>query len=190
MICSIDDVIRIVLLVVAPLRSTGLLGDSGRRCLKPVEVIPSGSDLLERMQAGLPLLGDCTHVLVHEASRPFASRDLALRVLQAAYRHGAAFPAVTSPDPIYQVEGRRVVRDFSDSTTVLAQSPQAFSCSLLARASLAAGNGGLAIDDEAQLVAALGHDVIAVAGEPWNIKLLDTDDVAWLETLVDDAKPL
>lgn len=184
MLCSIDAIVRIVVLAVAPLSVKSVLEEVERHSTKPFEVTQSGRETLERMRVGLPLLQGCTHVLLHEASRPFASRDLALRVLQAAYAHEAAFPAVRSPDPLRVIEGGRLVRDFLDSSAVLAQDPQAFTYPLLTHAYQAAGGGEIAIEDEAQLVSAFGHEVIAVEGEPWNIKLVDADDVAWLETYV------
>jgi 2-C-methyl-D-erythritol 4-phosphate cytidylyltransferase len=67
---------------------------------------------------------------------------------------------------------------------VLAQTPQAFSHELLARAHREAADAGLVGDDDAQLVAATGHLVTVVEGEPANIKLTTPEDLEVVEALI------
>jgi 2-C-methyl-D-erythritol 4-phosphate cytidylyltransferase len=97
---------------------------------------------------------------------------------------GAAFPAVSPRDAVKRVEGNRLVESLDRSRIVLAQTPQAFAYELLARAHREAADAGLVGDDDAQLVAATGHAVTAVEGEPANIKLTTPEDLEVVEALI------
>jgi 2-C-methyl-D-erythritol 4-phosphate cytidylyltransferase len=85
---------------------------------------------------------------------------------------------------VKRVEGNRLVESLDRSRIVLAQTPQAFSYELLSRAHREAADAGLVGDDDAQLVAATGHAVTMVEGEPANIKLTTPEDLGVVEALI------
>src|SRR5205807_9430986 len=143
---------------------------------KPVIVRAGGESRQDSVRAGLAALGDCDYVLVHDAARPLVTATLVRRVLAAAMESGAAFPAIAPRDAVKRVEGNRLVESLDRSRIVLAQTPQAFAYELLARAHREAADAGLVGDDDAQLVAATGHEVTVVEGEPGNIKLTTPED--------------
>ena len=151
---------------------------------KPVIVKPGGESRQASVRAGLAALGDCDFVLVHDAARPLATVTLVRRVLAAALESGAAFPALAPRDAVKRVEGNRLVESLDRTRIVLAQTPQAFSRELLARAHREAADAGLVGDDDAQLVAATGHVVTVVEGEPANIKLTTPEDLEVVEALI------
>jgi 2-C-methyl-D-erythritol 4-phosphate cytidylyltransferase len=127
---------------------------------------------------------ECDFVLVHDAARPLATAALVRRVLAAAIESGAAFPAISPRDAVKRVEGNRLVESLDRSRIVLAQTPQAFAYEVLARAHREAADAGLVGDDDAQLVAATGHAVTVVQGEPANIKLTTPEDLGVVEALI------
>src|SRR5438445_584712 len=151
---------------------------------KPVIVKAGGESRQASVRAGLAALGDCDFVLVHDAARPLATAALVRRVLAAAMESGAAFPAIAPRDAVKRVEGNRLVESLDRSLIVLAQTPQGFSYELLARAHREAADAGLVGDDDAQLVAATGHLVTVVPGEPANIKLTTPEDLEVVEALI------
>ncbi len=152
---------------------------------KPVAVCPGGDSRQQSVRAGLGVLDSgCDWVLVHDAARPCATAALVRRVLAAAMETGAAFPGLPPRDAVKRVEGGRLVESLDRSTIVLAQTPQAFSYQLLVRAHFDAADAGLVGDDDAQLVAAGGHPVVVVEGEPTNIKLTTPEDLDLLEALI------
>lgn len=151
---------------------------------KPVIVAAGGESRQASVRAGLAVLGDCDYVLVHDAARPLATATLVRRVLAAAVESGAAFPAIAPRDAVKRVEGNRLVESLDRSRIVLAQTPQAFSHELLARAHREAADAGLVGDDDAQLVAATGHLVTVVEGEPGNLKLTTPEDFEVVEALI------
>lgn len=152
---------------------------------KQVTLCPGGETRQQSVRAGLTSLeSGCEWVLVHDAARPLASAALVRRVLAAAKESGAAFPGLPPRDAVKRVEGGRLVESLDRSRIVLAQTPQAFSYALLLRAHFEAADAGLVGDDDAQLVAAGGHPVTVVEGEPTNIKLTTPEDLEVLEALI------
>ena len=152
---------------------------------KQVTLCPGGETCQQSVRAGLTSLeSGCEWVLVHDAARPLASAALVRRVLAAAKESGAAFPGLPPRDAVKRVEGGRLVESLDRSRIVLAQTPQAFSYALLLRAHFEAADAGLVGDDDAQLVAAGGHPVTVVEGEPTNIKLTTPEDLEVLEALI------
>jgi 2-C-methyl-D-erythritol 4-phosphate cytidylyltransferase len=152
--------------------------------IKPVKVCAGGETRQQSVRAGLAQLDGCTHVLVHDAARPLASPALVRRVLRAAIEAGAAIPGLPPRDAVKRIEGGRLVESLDRSRVVLAQTPQGFGYQLLVRAHFEAADAGLVGDDDAQLVAATGHQVVVVPGEPANIKLTTAEDRELLEALI------
>ncbi len=157
---------------------------------KPASVCAGGDSRQLSVRAGLQALGECDYVLVHDAARPLASAALTRRVLQAAIESGAAFPGLPPRDAVKRVEGNRLVESLDRSRIVLAQTPQAFSYAVLVKAHFEAFDAGVEGDDDAQLVAATGHTVTVVQGEPTNIKLTTAEDLEVLEALLHEHEEL
>jgi 2-C-methyl-D-erythritol 4-phosphate cytidylyltransferase len=151
---------------------------------KPVVVRPGGDTRQQSVRIGLKALEGCDYVLVHDAARPMASPALVRRVIAAAIHTGAAIPGLPPRDAVKRVEGGRVVESLDRSRLILAQTPQGFSYSLLERAHFQAADAGLVGDDDAQLVAAAGHEVAVVPGDPTNVKLTTLADLEVLEALL------
>jgi 2-C-methyl-D-erythritol 4-phosphate cytidylyltransferase len=151
---------------------------------KPVIVRPGGDTRQQSVRIGLKALEGCDYVLVHDAARPMASPALVRRVIAAAVHTGAAIPGLPPRDAVKRVEGARLVESLDRSRLVLAQTPQGFRYALLERAHFQAADAGLVGDDDGQLVAAAGHEVAVVPGEPTNVKLTTLEDLAILEALL------
>lgn len=151
---------------------------------KPVAICPGGATRQHSVRAGLAELGACDYVLVHDAARPMASPALMRKVLAAAIEYGAAIPGLPPRDAVKRVEAGRLVESLDRSRVVLAQTPQGFRYQLLERAHFEAADAGVVGDDDAQLVAAAGHAVAVVQGEPTNLKLTTPEDFELLDALL------
>jgi 2-C-methyl-D-erythritol 4-phosphate cytidylyltransferase len=139
------------------------------------------SDSVRAGLAAVPTSADI--VCVHDAARPLASAELFARVV-AAVRAGAdgAIPAVAVTDTIKIVDNGGVVIATPDRSTLVAvQTPQAFRAAVLR----AAHAGGGADTDDAAAVERRGGRVVTVLGEPWNRKITDRDDLAWVRSWLD-----
>jgi 2-C-methyl-D-erythritol 4-phosphate cytidylyltransferase len=181
---SLDEVDRLAVVGPPSLLERARLEVETLQPRKPVSVCAGGETRQQSVRCGLAVLGECDYVLVHDAARPMASAALVRRVLAAAVETGAAFPGLPPRDAVKRVEGGRLVESLDRSQIVLAQTPQAYSYSLLARAHFEAADSGLVGDDDAQLVAAGGHPVAVVEGEQTNIKLTTSEDLDVLQALL------
>ena len=157
------------------------LGGALRAVLAPFEregavLVPGGatrSETVARCLGALPKA--VTHVVVHDAARPFCTPGLVAAVMEAAAAHGAACAALPFVDTVHRAGPGTVIADTPDRATLwLAQTPQAFLRSALERAHRL---GGPATDD-AGLVAAHGGEVHLVEGERANVKVTFPEDLA------------
>lgn len=146
--------------------------------------VAGGATRSESVRNGLAAVpGAAAVICVHDAARPFASRDLFASVV-ATVRAGAdgAIPAVPVTDTIKVVDHDGVVTGTPDRSTLVAvQTPQAFSAPVLRQAHAAGGEG----TDDAALVERRGGRVVVVAGEPENRKITHPDDLVWARSSVD-----
>ena len=121
-------------------------------------------------------------VVVHDAARPLATDALFAAVIDAV-RGGAdgAVPALAVADTIKRVAGNRVVETVARDDLVAVQTPQAFRADVLRRAHAGGADG----TDDAALVEAAGGTVVTVPGEPANVKVTATEDLAVVAGLLD-----
>lgn len=137
---------------------------------------------LGRLPAGPSL------VLVHDAARPFVTRDVIDRVLAVAARGAVAVPGVPLSDTVKEIDtAGLVVRTVPRERLVAVQTPQAFPRAMLETAHLRARSDAAALagtaTDDATLCERLGHPVRVVAGSLWNIKITTPEDFALAEAL-------
>jgi len=129
--------------------------------------------------------GDPDLVLVHDAVRPFLTREMIGGVLEQAAKHGAAVVAIPMRDTVKQVGADRLIECTVDRRSLwLAQTPQAFRLALLREAHRKAKQEGIHATDDAQLVEHLGHRVALVEGSAENIKITRPEDLAIGEAIL------
>jgi 2-C-methyl-D-erythritol 4-phosphate cytidylyltransferase/2-C-methyl-D-erythritol 2,4-cyclodiphosphate synthase len=122
-------------------------------------------------------------VLVHDAARPFASRDLITRAIENARSHGAAVPGLPLTDSVKQVAPSGRIHGSPDRASLrTVQTPQAFRFDvLLAAHRQAADAGEYDLSDDAAVVERAGHAVYVFDGEKENLKLTTADDFSRAE---------
>jgi 2-C-methyl-D-erythritol 4-phosphate cytidylyltransferase/2-C-methyl-D-erythritol 2,4-cyclodiphosphate synthase len=132
--------------------------------------------------AGLEALAetDCETVLIHDAARPFLSKKLIERVVDAVPTTGAAIPALPMTDTIKELDAAGTIAKTPDRAQLRAvQTPQAFTFKLILGAHRAMVDRETT--DDASLIEALGGRVMPVEGERDNIKLTTPEDFAVAE---------
>jgi len=145
-------------------------------------VVPGGDSRTASVRAGLDAVPPSAEVVVvHDGARPLASVEL-FRAVVAAVRAGAdaAVPALAMGDTLKRVESDTVLATVERDGLVAVQTPQAFRAEVLRRAHA----GGAEATDDAALVEALGATVRIVPGDPRNLKVTTTADLAVAEALV------
>jgi 2-C-methyl-D-erythritol 4-phosphate cytidylyltransferase len=142
-------------------------------------VIAGGATRASSVRRGLAAVPENAEVVVvHDAARPLASRELFRAVVDAVVAGAdGAIPGVAVVDTIKRVRGTRVVETLDRTELVAVQTPQAFRAEILRRAH----DGEPEATDDAGLLEALGSRIVVVPGEYHNLKLTSPDDLVIAE---------
>ncbi len=133
------------------------------------------------------LPADCTHVLVHDAARPFFSAGLIHSLIQAISKDWQGIvPGIACKDTIKEKDNDRVARTLPRERLISVQTPQFFNKDILMHAHLEAGKQSFTATDDASMLEMLNYKVRAIPGEEKNIKITTVED---LRLLVDEKKP-
>jgi len=150
-----------------------------------VRVVRGGDSRQDSVAQALQLVSDDTEiVLVHDAVRPFVTREQITRVIEEARKCRAAILGIPAMDTVKEVKRASLPEDVALITAtipreriVLAQTPQAFSTKLLKEAFARAQADGVNASDEAGLIERLGYDVHVVLGSERNMKITKPADM-------------
>jgi 2-C-methyl-D-erythritol 4-phosphate cytidylyltransferase len=157
----------------------------GEHWKQNVRLVRGGNSRQESVARALrEIPSDTEMVVVHDAVRPFVTREQIARVIEEARRCHAAILGVPAMDTVKEVKRASLPEDVALITAtvprervVLAQTPQAFSAKLLKEAFARAQADGVSASDEAGLVERLGHEVHVVLGSERNIKITRPADM-------------
>ncbi len=155
---------------------------------KPVRLVGGGAERSDSILAALEVAREFQPelVAVHDAVRPFVTREQISLVLSKAREMGAAILALPATDTIKEVEDGLIRCTIDRQRIWRAQTPQAFRYDLLLRANREARADGLPsamTTDDALLVERLGVPVAVIEGSPNNIKITSPEDLVIAERL-------
>ncbi len=156
-------------------------------------VVAGGATRQQSVLAGLEALGadDVTHVMIHDAVRPFIDADLLERVA-ARLESGAdaVLPALALTDTLKRGEASLVRETVPRNGLFAAQTPQAFRYSaILAAHRDAATSGRDDFTDDASIAEWAGLPVSLVEGSVDNVKLTLKRDIAMADEKLSAALP-
>lgn len=152
----------------------------------PHRVVPGGETRWHSVKNALNSIADPDDVdviAVHDGVRPLATADLISRVLDAARHDGAAIPVVMLNDSVRQVVGE-TSHALDRSSLRAVQTPQAFDARLLLDAYSQPFQP--TFTDDASVVERYGHSVTLVEGDPHNLKITRSMDLALAEYLLNN----
>ena len=133
------------------------------------------------MLAGLETLAEQKPdiVLIHDAARPFPSRDLVARAVEAAIAHGAAAPGTPLSDTVKQVDAEgRVLATPPRAALRAVQTPQAFRFALILEAHRRAASEGVGdLTDDVAVAEWAGAPAYVFEGDPMNGKVTTIEDL-------------
>ena len=160
---------------------------------KKVELVVGGEHRQQSVENALNAVRAAADdiVLVHDAVRPFVTREIIQEVVEAAEKYGAAIAALPAVDTVKQVErtaeGALIKATIPRAGIVMAQTPQGFRYRVLKKAFDEASADGFLGTDEASLVERSGHEVSVVMGSPRNIKITAPADMELAEFYLKSA---
>ena len=118
---------------------------------------------------------NCTHVLIHDAARPFPPLAGTQAAVDAALQHGAAFLALRARDTLRRVRSGFAVETVDRSEIVHSQTPQVFELTVLLDELERCGSE--TVTDEVVLFERQGRPTAVIEGDPRNIKITTSDDL-------------
>jgi len=161
--------------VIAPLRGQG-----------DIRLVPGGAQRQDSVQAGLQAVADSSEfVLVHDAARPFVTKELVDVVLAAAKLSDAAVCGAPCSDSLKEVaEDGLVLQTIDRSRLWAVQTPQIFRTKLLRDAYQTALQAGATFTDDTAVVEKMGHAVRIVLYHGINLKVTTPADWSLAEALL------
>ena len=154
-----------------------------------VILVAGGATRTESVRAALGSLPtDLAIVLVHDAARPFVSRETIDGVITRARAGVGAVAAVPVSDTIKEVEdGERVRRTVDRSRLWRAQTPQGFPRAMFEEAMRRLDPRAPAPTDDAEICERAGFPVEVVADSVRNFKITTAEDFRLAEALVRES---
>ena len=198
---EVDEVAEVVVAVPAREldRARKTFGDSispGRRLV----FVAGGAERPESVALALAATDPATDlVAIHDAVRPMIRPEVIREALRAAAEHGAAVVGRPLDHTVKRVaeesgtaasavhnRGRlcHVIETVPRQNLWIAQTPQIFRREVIAEAYARRGEVSGPITDDAQLVEALGREVVMVLGDAANLKITTSEDLKMCEALL------
>lgn len=126
-------------------------------------------------------------ILLHDAARPFVSKEIITRVIDSSIRHGASLPAIPPTDSLFTVSGDFMAGQMDRRSVLCAQTPQGFCHRVILEAHRKAldEKWNIATDD-AGLAMRAGTKVHVVEGSDRNIKITTANDLILAEAMMEE----
>jgi 2-C-methyl-D-erythritol 4-phosphate cytidylyltransferase len=143
-----------------------------------IRLVPGGAQRQDSVQNGLQAVSPGSEfVMVHDAARPFVTKELIDTVLGAAKLSDAAVCGAPCSDSLKEVgEDGLVTRTIDRSQLWTVQTPQIFRTQLLRDAYRGALATGAIFTDDTAVVEAMGHPVRIVLYHGINLKVTTPTD--------------
>jgi 2-C-methyl-D-erythritol 4-phosphate cytidylyltransferase/2-C-methyl-D-erythritol 2,4-cyclodiphosphate synthase len=159
----------------------------------PIETVHGGATRQQSVLAGLRHLKDkgISHVLIHDAVRPFVDHLLLDRIADTLSAGApAVLPATPVADTLKQAGSDGiVVKTIPRDQLYAAQTPQSFDFATILEAhEKAAASGRTDFTDDASIAEWLDIPVTIVEGAPTNVKLTVRSDIAMADDKLSNAR--
>ena len=144
-------------------------------------IVEGGKERFHSVKNGIEALSDAVDLIaVQDGVRPFASKEMILRVVDCAAKTGAAIPVVKAVDSYRRVEG--AASEIIDRTPLrIVQTPQIFAAPILRAAYDTPFRKEFT--DDASVVEFSGEAISLCEGEYTNIKITTPSDLAFAEAI-------
>lgn len=157
-----------------------------KQILKPLRFARPGLRRQDSSFNGFQTISaDITHILIHDAARPFITEDMISRVILKGISEGAATVAVPVKATIKEADDEQnVIKTPNRSRLFEIQTPQVIRRDLLENGFLHAEKNGLTATDDVYFAEILGHNVKLVQGCYSNIKITTIEDLEHARSLI------
>ena len=151
-------------------------------------VCEGGATRSESVQAGLNEVMN-KYVLIHDGSRPLASRALFERVIAQVEPGIGVVPTLRPADSLLTADGEGHVLGYLQRIEVrLAQTPQGFITSEYRAAREALGDKALSYSDDGSVFLAAGYEMLTISGEEANLKITHANHLIVAQQLFHETR--
>ena len=140
---------------------------------KKIKLTEGGKERINSVFNGLNLV-ESEYVLIHDAARPYLSKEALDKVKETLVKTDACLLAHASVDSVKYVENGKIVKSLDRDNIYLSETPQAFKTSLLK--DCYSKSVDQVFTDEASMLGSLGYDVTIVVNTTNNKKLTYKED--------------
>ncbi|UOD34379.1 2-C-methyl-D-erythritol 4-phosphate cytidylyltransferase [Deferribacteraceae bacterium V6Fe1] len=126
------------------------------------------------------------YVLIHDAVRPFITKQLVTNCLELAQKYSAAVCGITPRDTVKQINDGIIDKTIERDKLILTHTPQVFEKKLLQKALQYQRENSLFITDEAMAVELIGNNVYVTQSNFSNIKLTQPEDILYFKYLIEN----
>jgi 2-C-methyl-D-erythritol 4-phosphate cytidylyltransferase / 2-C-methyl-D-erythritol 2,4-cyclodiphosphate synthase len=149
-----------------------------------MRVVAGGATRQASVYEGLQALAgsDVTHVLIHDAARPYVDAEVCCRLIASLTQHHAVIPTLPIADTVKQTQHNKVVETLDRTTLCTVQTPQAFDYNLIMQVhQRAAHEGWDSATDDAGMCERAGITVVCVQGAPRQHKITTHEDLRMVQ---------
>ncbi|MBR2209187.1 MAG: 2-C-methyl-D-erythritol 2,4-cyclodiphosphate synthase [Synergistaceae bacterium] len=148
----------------------------------PFKIVHGGETRSESVLNGLNAAA-CDYVLIHDAARPFANKDLFLALMDATDENTGAIPVLKVADALKKIDGDNISVINRDGLAAT-QTPQSFHRKKL----IEAVKKNLDAKDEAESWLDAGYKLTTVEGQRLNFKITWQEDMTIAKSLINNQK--
>lgn len=153
---------------------------------KQVVIYFGGEERKDTVYNGL-VLSECDCVMIHDAVRPFFSKNLVERLINSFHDCDGVIPVIPVSDTVKEVEDGLVRSTLKRDRIYRVQTPQLFKRDVLLE-----GYGRIDPDfcytDDASIAETVGAKIRVVEGEPLNIKITNREDLLMVEGMMAEVR--
>lgn len=158
----------------------------------PLKTAIGGPERGDSVYSGLlQIPSNSEHVIIHDAARPFFKNELIANLCKMLDRNiPAVIPGIPVTDTIKICEDSNlaiVKKTLPRDKLIAVQTPQAFKTACLLEAYKKNSLNSICITDDAVLMENNGYKVSVIRGDPTNIKITYSKDLAMLQSVPKDV---
>ncbi len=154
---------------------------------KRIKIIPGGKQRQDSVYNSLLACPEDTgYVLIHDAVRPFITKNEISQLLTLIKEKNAVIPVSKIKNTIKKIENGRVVNTVPRDNLVSALTPQVFSYKLILECHQKAKNEKLYFTDDAAILEYFGYDVWTLECGEHNFKITDSYDMKITKYIIEN----
>ncbi len=144
---------------------------------KEIKITKGGARRMDSVLNGIQVSKKMNDIVcIHDVARPFVSKSLINKTIEACKNFNGAISAVPTVDTVKNVENKIIKKTLSRSQTWMAQTPQTFRKNKLLKAFN--DNVNVNVTDESTLMELSGFSIKIINGEDKNFKI--TKKIDWV----------